>query len=134
MYRSGQGRSVKPLKSRKRLRPVPGRNHPDKIAITHDLDEVMNDVAAVILAVPSSTMRQNISLIASRLEKSTIIISASKGLEVAATTHVRVIAEEISPKFHANICALSGPQLAKEIIHNHPAASVVAAADKKNRQ
>jgi len=41
-----------------------------------------------------------------------------------------VIAEEINPKFHANICVLSGPQLAKEIMSKRPAASVVAAEDK----
>ena len=104
---------------------------PDKINITHDLDEVMDDIDAIILAVPSSTMRQNISQVAGRLGKSTIIISASKGLEVGSNKRMsEVIAEEISAKFHANICALSGPQLAKEIIHNLPAASVVAAADK----
>ncbi len=104
---------------------------PDKIKITHDLDQVMDDVDAVILAVPSSTMRQNVSNIASRLKKTTIIISASKGLEVGSNKRMsEVIAEEINPKFHSNICALSGPQLAKEIIHNRPAASVVAAVDK----
>jgi glycerol-3-phosphate dehydrogenase (NAD(P)+) len=104
---------------------------PGEISISHDLDEVMDDIDAVILAVPSSTMRQNISLIASRLGKSTIIISASKGLEVGSNKRMsEIIAEEINPKFHANICALSGPQLAKEIIHNRPAASVVAATDK----
>lgn len=104
---------------------------PDKIKITHDLNAVMDDIVAVILAVPSSTMRQNISTIAGRLGKSTIIVSASKGLEVGSNKRMsEVIAEEINPKFHGNICALSGPQLAKEIIHNRPAASVVAAIDK----
>jgi glycerol-3-phosphate dehydrogenase (NAD(P)+) len=104
---------------------------PEEMVISHDLDEIMDDIDAVILAVPSSTMRQNISLIASRLQKATIIISASKGLEVGSNKRMsEIIAEEINPRFHTNICALSGPQLAKEIIHDLPAASVVAAAAK----
>ncbi|OGO00368.1 MAG: glycerol-3-phosphate dehydrogenase [Chloroflexi bacterium RBG_13_52_12] len=104
---------------------------PKEITITHQMAEALDDAAAVILAVPSSTMRQNISRVASYLTKSTLIISASKGLEIGSNKRMsEVIAEEINPRFHANICVLSGPQLAKEIIHNHPAAAVVAAADK----
>jgi glycerol-3-phosphate dehydrogenase (NAD(P)+) len=42
----------------------------------------------------------------------------------------QVIAEEINPKFAGNICVLSGPQLSQEIIHERPAAAVVAAENK----
>jgi glycerol-3-phosphate dehydrogenase (NAD(P)+) len=104
---------------------------PEKMKFSSSIEEVMDGAGAVILAVPSSTMRLNISRIASLLGKSTIIISASKGLEIGSNKRMsEVIAEEIAPKYHGNICALSGPQLAKEIIHGRPAASVVAATDK----
>ena len=104
---------------------------PKNINITSQMDEAMDNVAAVLLPVPSSTMRQNISAVASHLTKSTIIISASKGLEIGSNKRMsEVIGEEINPRFHGNICVLSGPQLAREIIHDRPAASVVAAADK----
>jgi glycerol-3-phosphate dehydrogenase (NAD(P)+) len=104
---------------------------PKEIIITHKMDEALDDVNAVLLPVPSASMRQNISRVANHLTKSTIIISASKGLEIGSNKRMsEVIAEEINPKFQPNICVLSGPQLAKEIIHNHPAAAVVAAEDK----
>ena len=104
---------------------------PKEITITHKIDAALDGVNAVILAVPSATMRENISRAAKYLTKSTIIISASKGLEVGSNKRMsEVIAEEINPRFHANICVLSGPQLAKEIIDSRPAASVVAAEDK----
>ena len=104
---------------------------PETLKVSSHIDEVMDGVTAVILPVPSSTMRLNVSLIAKYLTKSATIISASKGLEIGSNKRMsEVIAEEISPKFHGNICALSGPQLAKEIIHGRPAASVVAATDK----
>jgi glycerol-3-phosphate dehydrogenase (NAD(P)+) len=101
---------------------------PEEITITPHMDEAINGASALILAVPSATMRQNISRAASHLTKSTIIISASKGLEVGSNKRMsEVIAEEINPRFAGNICALSGPQLSQEIIHNRPAAAVVAA-------
>jgi glycerol-3-phosphate dehydrogenase (NAD(P)+) len=104
---------------------------PKEIIITHQMADAMADVSAVILPVPSDTMRLNISRVAPRLTKTTIIISASKGLEIGSNKRMsEVIAEEINPRFKPNICVISGPQLAKEIIHGHPAAAVVAAEDK----
>ncbi|MFA5308976.1 MAG: NAD(P)H-dependent glycerol-3-phosphate dehydrogenase [Dehalococcoidales bacterium] len=104
---------------------------PKEILITHQIQEAMEEASALILAIPSSSMRQNISRAAAYLNKTTIIISASKGLEIGSNKRMsEVIAEEINPKFAGNICALSGPQLASEIIHSHPAAAVVAAEDK----
>src|SRR4030042_1956107 len=109
----------------------PGFTIPKEIAITHKMEEALDDANAVILAVPSASMRENISRAAKYLTKSMTIISASKGLEVGSNKRMsEIIAEEISPHFHTNICVLSGPQLAREIMDNRPAASVVAAEDK----
>ncbi len=104
---------------------------PEEITITHKIDEALDGVSAVILAVPSESMRQNISRVANYLTKSTIIISASKGLELGSNKRMsQVIAEEINQRFHVNICALSGPQLSQEIIHGRPAAAVVVSEDR----
>lgn len=104
---------------------------PETIKITADMSEALKEANALLLPVPSETMRQNISRAAAHLTKATIIISASKGLEVGSNKRMsQVIAEEINPKFAGNICALSGPQLSQEIIHERPAAAVVAAENK----
>jgi glycerol-3-phosphate dehydrogenase (NAD(P)+) len=109
----------------------PGIAIHEGISITPKMDEALDDAYAVILAVPSATMRENISRVAKYLTKSTLIISASKGLEVGSNKRMsEIIAEEINPRFHSNICVFSGPQLAREIMDNRPAASVVAAEDK----
>ena len=101
---------------------------PENVTITSQISEAMSDAAAVVLAVPSTTMRQNISVVESHLTKSTIMISAAKGLEAGSNKRMsQVIAEEINPRFVNNICVLSGPNLAREIMHNLPAAAVVAA-------
>ncbi len=101
---------------------------PKQLSITSSLPEALNDVKAVILAVPSQTMRQNIKLAAGNLDDSVLVVSAAKGLEIGSNKRMsEVIAEEIAPRFQSNICVLSGPNLAREVLAGLPAAAVVAA-------
>ena len=103
---------------------------PPEITITSHMDEATDDINAVIIPVPSPTMRQNVSQVAGHLTKSTLIISAAKGLELGSNKRMtEVIAEEIDPRFRTNVCALSGPQLAREVMRNLPAAAVLASND-----
>ncbi|MFC2002658.1 NAD(P)H-dependent glycerol-3-phosphate dehydrogenase [Chloroflexota bacterium] len=107
-----------------------GITFPPQLSITSSLSEALADVEMVILAVPSQTMRQNVRLLADYLKKSMLVVSAAKGLEIESGKRMsQVIAEEIDPPFHSNICVLSGPNLAREIGHDLPAAAVVAAAN-----
>jgi len=108
----------------------PGITFPSRLSITSSLDEALANVEAVILAVPSQTVRQNVRLLKGYLDRSVIVISAAKGLEIGSNKRMsQVIAEEIDPRFRSNICVLSGPNLSREIIRDLPAASVVAAED-----
>jgi len=107
---------------------LPSTISPSQLTITSLLNEALAGVRAVILVVPSQTMRQNIQLIAGHLTKSILIVSAAKGLEIGSGKRMsQVIAEEIDPDFTANICVLSGPNLSQEILRELPAATVVAA-------
>ncbi len=101
---------------------------PPQMTVTSSLGEALSHADAVIMAVPSQAMRQNINLVAGYLKRWMVVISAAKGLEMG--THKRmsqVIAEEIDPQFRSRICVLSGPNLAREILNGLPAATVVAA-------
>ena len=101
---------------------------PKNVTVTSHMDQAMDDVSGVILAVPSATIRQNIAQVAPHLGRATLIISASKGLEVGSNKRMsEVISEEVEERHRANICVLSGPQLAREIMQGLPAASVIAA-------
>jgi len=105
-----------------------GVTFPPQLLITSQLKEALADVKVVILAVPSQAMRQNIKLVAPYLTKSVMVVSAAKGLELGSGKRMsQVIAEEINPRFRPNICVLSGPNLAREVLHRLPAATVVAA-------
>ena len=105
-----------------------GITFPPQLLITNQLSEALADVKAVIMVVPLQAMRQNTKLIASYLTKSMMVVSAAKGLEIGSGKRMsQVIAEEINPRFHSNICVLSGPNLAREVLHGLPAATVIAA-------
>jgi len=107
---------------------LPGIVFPPRLSITSLLSEALADAKAVILAVPSQTMRQNIKLVAGYLNGSMLVMSAAKGLEIGSNKRMsQVIAEEIEPHFWSNICVLSGPNLSREILRDLPAATVVAA-------
>src|SRR3990170_8433092 len=111
---------------------LPGINFPPQLSITNELSDVLKDTKAVIMAVPSQTMRQNITLVKNHLTASTLVLSAAKGLELGTNKRMsQVIADVIDTRFHSNICVLSGPNLYKEILRGLPAATVAAAHDEK---
>lgn len=108
---------------------------PSHLTITSSISEALDGVKVVILAVPSQTMRQNVRQIAGYIKKSMLIASAAKGLEIESGKRMsQVIAEEIDPAFHSNICVVSGPNLSQEIIRGLPAVTVVAAEDEEVAQ
>jgi len=81
----------------------------------------------VVWAVPSQTMRSNVSALVQDLPANACHVSVSKGLEVETGLRMTQVIEEIvGPDRMAGVCALSGPNLAGEIFKGLPAASVVA--------
>jgi glycerol-3-phosphate dehydrogenase (NAD(P)+) len=115
---------------RENLRYLPGPHFPARLSATSSIDEAMDTADLVILAVPSSTMRDNVRVVKDCLKESTLIVSATKGLEVDSGKRMsQVIAEEIDARFHPNICVLSGPNIAREAAQGLLSVTVVAAAD-----
>ena len=103
---------------------------PPQLSVTSSLDEALAGAEAVIIAVPSQTMRRNMGVVGSEIGEGVLVISAAKGLELGSLKRMsQVIAEEIDPRFRGNVCVLSGPNLSREILQGLPAATVVAAED-----
>ena len=115
---------------RKNSRFLPETIFPDSLQVTADPAKAVSSAAIVILAVPSHRLRQNARLMAGYLSSEAIVVSAAKGLELPTAHRMsQVLAEELPGSLHAGICALSGPNLAKEIVQGKPASSVLAGAD-----
>jgi glycerol-3-phosphate dehydrogenase (NAD(P)+) len=114
------------------IRPpkLSGVTLPERVVVTDSVEETLEGATAVLLVVPSQTMRQNIRLIKPHLNDGVLVISASKGLEIETGHRMsEVISEELGPAFRASICALSGPNLFTEVLRELPAVSVVAGFD-----
>ena len=93
---------------------------------THSLQEVAQQCRVIFLVVPTKVMRQVARELGQWLTAEHILISCSKGLEPeTAKRMTEVLREETCC---IRVGALSGPNLAKEIIANHPSATVVASA------
>lgn len=109
---------------------LPGFSFPEGLLATASLDEALDKAGLVIFAVPSQDMRRNVRLVREHLDRSMLILSVAKGLEVESVKRMsQVASEELAARYHPNICVLSGPNLSKEIARGLPAVTVVAAYD-----
>ncbi len=117
-------------RDRENLLYLPGPRFPARLSATSSIEEAMDRADMVLFAVPSGTMRGNIRMVKDHLRDSTLVVSATKGLEVDSGKRMsQVIAEEIDPRFHSNICVLSGPNIAREAAQGLLSVTVVASAD-----
>lgn len=100
---------------------------PASVKITSDLKEAAAAERLLILACTSQTVRELSKAIHEVLPasgKATVVVSAVKGLELETLKRMSEVISESMPG--ANVCALSGPNLAEEILLGMPAATVVS--------
>ena len=112
---------------RENIRFLPGTTLPANLKITSSLDDGLERAEILILAVPSSTLRQNAKTIRDSLDSQTTVVTATKGLEVGSRKRMsEVLLDELPSSFANRVCALSGPNLAREIVLGKPASTVLA--------
>jgi len=96
---------------------------------TENSETALDGARIVVWAVPSQTMRANVSAVAHLMPADACHVSVSKGLEVDTGMRMtQVIETVVGQDRMAGVCALSGPNLAGEIFKGLPAASVVASS------
>lgn len=111
---------------------IPINEIPSKLLVTHIPEEAVGGAKVIILPVTSQTMRQNIRVIKPYVTKSMVIASAAKGIEIGSNKLMsEVLGEEIGPDLSHNICVLSGPNLAREILIGLPAATIAASRNEE---
>jgi glycerol-3-phosphate dehydrogenase (NAD(P)+) len=97
---------------------------PEFLMAVRDPQEAMSGADFVVLAVPSQSLRSNLSHW--RIPETAIVVSLAKGIELGTGLRMsEVIAEagDIAPE---RIAVVTGPNLAREIAERQPSASVVA--------
>lgn len=115
---------------RENPRYLPGVRLPDTMSFTSDLPQAMSSAEAVVMVVPSTAVRQVASGLQGLLTPDMLLIHAGKGLE--SSTGLRgseVITQVLGDEIGSKCVALSGPNLAVELAHDVPTATVVASHD-----
>ena len=109
---------------------LPGIPLPSAVEITADLAAAVTDAEVVVFVVPSQQMRANARLVAPLIASTAYAISAAKGLELGTLARMsEVLTQELPPGPRDRLAVLSGPNLAREVAQNKPAASVIASRD-----
>jgi glycerol-3-phosphate dehydrogenase (NAD(P)+) len=111
---------------------LPGIELPDSVRATHDPEQTLDGAEFVVLAVPSQTLRGNLSEWAGLIPADALMVSLMKGVELGSLKRMSEVIAEVTGASQARIGVVSGPNLAKEIANREPAASVVACADEEN--
>lgn len=94
---------------------------------TSSLEEAVRSADLVVMGVPSHTMRATARALVGFLRPWVPVVSLSKGLEQGTRLRMtEVLGHELPGHPHG---VLTGPNLAKEILAGHAAASVIAMED-----
>jgi glycerol-3-phosphate dehydrogenase (NAD(P)+) len=85
----------------------------------------------VAFAIPSQTLRENLTGWAALLPPDATLISLMKGVELGTTKRMSEVIAEVADAPAHRIAVVSGPNLALEIAAEQPTATVVACADEQ---
>jgi glycerol-3-phosphate dehydrogenase (NAD(P)+) len=108
---------------------LPGLKLPQTVEVTHSAPAALENAGLVIGVMPSAHARSVYRHVLPHLARSSVILSATKGLEPA--THERmskVIEQVVSPAFPPRVAILSGPSFAAEAAAGQPTAVVLASS------
>jgi glycerol-3-phosphate dehydrogenase (NAD(P)+) len=103
----------------------------DTIRATTDPVEAGAGADIVVLAVPSQTLRDNLTAWGSAIPRSAAVVSLMKGVELGTTRRMSEVIAEVGGVEAERIVVVSGPNLAREIAVKQPAASVVASVSEE---
>jgi glycerol-3-phosphate dehydrogenase (NAD(P)+) len=114
---------------RENVEYLPGVELPPTVSATHDHEKALHDADVVVLAVPSQSLRDNLTVFAPYIAGDAVMVSLMKGVELGSLKRMSEVIAEVTGAGPDRIAVISGPNLAKEIARREPAASVVACAD-----
>ncbi len=108
---------------------LPGIDLPRALYATHDPAEALDGADLVAIAVPSQTLRGNLTGWTPLLPARATLVSLMKGVELGTTLRMSQVIAELTGAHPDRIAVVSGPNLAREIAEEQPTATVVACAD-----
>ena len=110
---------------------LPGLELPSGLIAASDAAAALDGSAIVIFGVPSQTLRSNLEKWAPLLPADSTLVSISKGVEAATLKRMSEVIADATGVDESRIAVLSGPNLAKEVAEEQPAATVIACTDEE---
>jgi glycerol-3-phosphate dehydrogenase (NAD(P)+) len=108
---------------------LPDIRLPQEMRATSSLEEAVGSADVVVMAVPSHGFRDVLTEVADHVRPWVPVLSLTKGLEQGSNKRMTEVINELLPDHPAGV--LTGPNLAREVAVGHPAAAVVAMADRR---
>jgi glycerol-3-phosphate dehydrogenase (NAD(P)+) len=108
---------------------LPGIVLPESLRATDDHAEALDGADFVVLAVPSQTLRENLTGWVDAIPGNAVLVSLMKGVELVTCRRMTEVIREVADVAEERVAVVSGPNLAREIAVRQPAASVVACVD-----
>jgi glycerol-3-phosphate dehydrogenase (NAD(P)+) len=97
---------------------------PESLRAVSDPHEAMRGADFVVLAVPSQSLRSNLSHW--QIPQNAIVVSLAKGIELGTGLRMSEVIADAGEIASERIVVVTGPNLAREIAERQPSASVVA--------
>ncbi|MFC5290830.1 NAD(P)H-dependent glycerol-3-phosphate dehydrogenase [Actinokineospora guangxiensis] len=108
---------------------LPGVVLPELLRSTSDPREALAGAATVVLAVPSQSLRHNLTAWRGLLPADATLVSLAKGVELGTLSRMSEVIAEVAGVGADRVAVVSGPNLAKEIAQEQPTATVIACQD-----
>lgn len=108
-------------------RYLPGYAIAPDLRATASLEEAVREADVLVMGVPSHGMRSVLEEVSKTIRPWVPVVSLAKGLEPGSHLRMTEVIREVLPEHRAG--ALTGPNLAKEIMAGFAAASVIAVED-----
>ncbi|MGH3738102.1 MAG: NAD(P)H-dependent glycerol-3-phosphate dehydrogenase [Micromonosporaceae bacterium] len=108
---------------------LPGVRLPERVSATTDAAAALAGADLVVLAVPSQTLRGNLTEWAGAIEPDATLVSLMKGIELGTGLRMSQVITELTGASEGHVAVVTGPNLAPEIAAGQPTATVVACAD-----
>lgn len=110
---------------------LPGIDLPKNLHATSDIAIALTEAEQVYIAIPSQSLRESLAEWSALIPSDATLISLMKGLEQSTGMRMSEVIAEVTGRPLDQIAVLSGPNLALEIAHRQPAASVVACSNQE---
>ncbi|MDN5748841.1 MAG: NAD(P)-dependent glycerol-3-phosphate dehydrogenase [Pseudonocardia sp.] len=108
---------------------LPGIELPALVTASTNAAAALDGVDAVVLAVPSQTLRANLANWRGLLPAGRTLVSLAKGVELGTLKRMSEVVVEVAGVPDNQVAVVSGPNLAAEIAAGEPTATVIACRD-----